>query len=65
MKGYDKNKKLYFKYWNINDLCGWAMSQTLPVNSFERVKVTYQFNESFIESCNEESDKRYFLSERY
>ena len=41
------------------------MSQTLPVNSFERVKVTYQFNESFIESCNEESDKRYFLSERY
>ena len=51
MKDYDKNKKLYLKYWDIN--------------SFERVKVTCQFNESFIESCNEESDKGYFLSKRY
>ena len=38
--------KSYLKYWDINNLCGRAMSQTLPVNGFERVKVTYQFNES-------------------
>ena len=27
MKDYDKNKKLsYIQYWDVNDLCGWAMS---------------------------------------
>ena len=29
MKDYDKNKKLsYPKYWEINNLYGWAMSQS-------------------------------------
>ena len=27
MKVYDKNKELsYYKYWNVNNLYGWAMS---------------------------------------
>ena len=37
------------------------MSQKLPVNNFEWIKDTSQFNEDFIKSYNEESDKGYFL----
>ena len=37
------------------------MSQKLSVNNFECVKNTFQFNEDFIKSYNEESDKGHFL----
>ena len=37
------------------------MSQKLPVNRFEWIKYTSQFNEGFIRNYNEESDERYFL----
>ena len=37
------------------------MSQNLPVNNFEWIKDTSQFNEDFIKNNNEESDERYFL----
>ena len=34
-KDYDKNKEsLYIQYWDVNNLCGWAISQKLPVNIF-------------------------------
>ena len=46
MKDYDKNKESsYVKYWGANNLCGWAMLQKLPVNTFEWIKDTFQFNE--------------------
>ena len=33
MKDYDKNKESqYIKYWNVNNLYGWTMSQKLSVN---------------------------------
>ena len=36
MNDYDKKKELsYLKYWDVNNLYGWAMSQELPVNNFE------------------------------
>ena len=37
------------------------MSQKHPVNKFEWIEDTSQFNEDFIKSYNEESDKDYFL----
>ena len=37
------------------------MSQPLPVNNFEWIKDTSQFNEDFIKTYNEESDKGYFI----
>ena len=62
MKDYDKNKKSsYLKYWDVNNLYGWAMSQKLLVNNSEWIKHTSQFNEDFIKSYNEETDEKCFL----
>ena len=61
-KGYDKNKELsYLKYWDINNLYRWAMSQKHAVNDFECIEETPQFNKDFIKYNNEESDEGYFL----
>ena len=58
MKDYDKNKESsYTQYWDVNDLYGWKMSQKLPINNFEWIKDTSQFNKDFIRNCNEESDE--------
>ena len=51
----------HLQYWDVNNLYGWAMSQKLPVNNFEWIKDTSQFNEDFIKNYNEESDEGYFL----
>ena len=62
MKIYDKNKELlYLKYWDVNNLYGWAMSQKLPVNNFESMEDTSKFNEDFIKNCDDGSDEGYFL----
>ena len=63
MKDYDKNKESsYLKYWDVNNLYGWAMPPKLPINKSERIKDTSQFNENFImKSYNEEGDEEYFL----
>ena len=37
------------------------MSQDLPVNNFKWVKYISKFDESFLKSYNEKSDKGYFL----
>ena len=49
MKDYDKNKEpSYLQYWDVNNLYGQAMLQKIPVNDFEWIKDTSQFNEDFI-----------------
>ena len=51
----------YLMYLDANNLYGWAMSQKLPVNGFKWVEKLSKFNERFIKSYNENSDKGYFL----
>ena len=47
-KDYDKIKESSCrKYWDVNNLYGWAMSQKLPVNNFEWIKEISQFKEDF------------------
>ena len=54
MKDYDTDRESsYLKYRDANNLYGWAMSQKLPINNFEWIKDTSQFNE--------ETDKGYLL----
>ena len=51
MKDYEKNKESsYCNNWVVNNLYGWATSQKLPVNSFEWIKDTSQFNKDFLKS---------------
>ena len=48
-------------YFDTNNLCGWTMSQKLPVNGFEWVKTLLKFHECFIKNWDENSDKGCFL----
>ena len=62
MKDYDKSKESsYLKYGDVSNLYGWEMSQKRPVNKFEWMEDTSQFNEYFIKNYNEESDEGFFL----
>ena len=39
MNDYDKHKEWSFlKYWEVNNLHGWSMSQKLPVNDLNGLK---------------------------
>ena len=49
MKDYDRNKESsYLQYCDVNNLYGCAMPQNLPVNNFESIEDTSQFNEDFV-----------------
>ena len=59
---YDKNRESsYIKYWDVNNLYGWAMSQKLPVNHFKWIEDISEFDETFLKSYNDESDEGYIL----
>ena len=62
MKDYDKNKSSYIQYWDVYNSYCWATSQKLPVNNFDWIKDTSQFNEDYIKkNYDEGSDEGYFL----
>ena len=61
IKDYNNKESSYLKYWHVNNLYDWAMSQNLPVNKFEWIEDTSPFNEDFIKNYNEQSDEGYFL----
>ena len=48
-------------YLDANNLYEWAMSQKLPVNGFKWKKNVSKFDEDFIKSYDEDSDKGYIL----
>ena len=61
MNNYNKNNECnfvacssaessYLMYLDAYNLCGWAMSQKLPVNGFKWIKKLSRFNENFIKS---------------
>ena len=45
----------------ISNLYGRAMPQKLPVDNFEGIKDTSQYNEDLIKSYNGENNEGYFL----
>ena len=58
MENYDENREpLNVKYWNVNDLYGWAMSQKLPAGYFKWLKNTSHLNKDFMRKQNEDNDK--------
>ena len=62
MNNYDKSiMSSFLIYLDANNLCGWAMSQKLPVGGLKYVEKLSKCNEKFIISYNENSDKGYFL----
>ena len=62
MKHYGKNEESsYLEYWDVNNLYRWATPQKLAVNDAKWVEDISEFNEDFIQSYNDESDKVYFL----
>ena len=62
MKNYDKSiDSSHLMYLDANNLYGLAMSQKLPVNGFKWENDLSRFNERFIKSYNENSNKGYFL----
>ena len=63
MKNYDKSiESSYLKYFDANNLYGWAMFQKLPMNGFMWYNDHLSdFTENFIKNCNENSDEGYLL----
>ena len=64
MKDYDQNKESScLQYWDVNNLYGWAMLQKLPIKNIKWVKdiLKAKFEESFVKSYNEESDKGFIF----
>ena len=62
MKDLDKDKESsYLKYWDLNNMYRWAMSQKLPVNDFKCVEDISEIDESFTKNYNEKNDEEYFL----
>ena len=62
MKYYDENEESSFlEYLEANSLYGWAMSEPLPVDGFDRIKDLSKIDEDFIKNCDENSDKGYTL----
>ena len=62
MKNYNKCiESIYLMYLDANNLCGWAISQRLPINGFKWENDVSVFNEDFIKNYDENNDVGYFL----
>ena len=62
MKYYHKRREyLYIKYWDVNNLYRWEMTQKLIVDISKWLEETSQFNEGYIKNYSKYSDAGYFL----
>ena len=62
MKDSDKNKESsYVKYWDVNHLKGWEVSQTLSVTNFMWVENTSESNKDFMKTTMKIVMKYIFL----
>ena len=62
MKKYNKNIELsYHMFLDENNLYGWAMFQTLPVNAFKWKKNVSKLDEKLIKNYDEYGNKEYIL----
>ena len=62
MKDYNKDEQESFlEYLDANNLYGWAMSEPLPVDGFNRIKDLSKIDEDFIRNYDKDSDKGYIL----
>ena len=62
MNNFDKSiKSSYIEFLYAINLYRWAMSQKVQVNGFKWVEKLSKFNEKFIKSYNENSNRGYFL----
>ena len=57
----EKKESLLLNYWDVNNLHGCAMPQNLPVDGFNWVLNTSQFNKDFMKICNKDKVAGYFL----
>ena len=59
---YDEYKELsYLSHSHVNNLYGLRMSQRFPFDGFKRVEESFQFNEHFTKSYNDDSNEGHFL----
>ena len=62
MKNYDENEKsLFLEYLDVNNLYGGAMSESLPINGFDRMEDLSKIDENCIENYDKDNDKGYIL----
>ena len=61
MKNYKDKEESFLQYLDDKNLCGWAMSQKLPVSSFKWKKNISKFTKEFIKNYDEDSNKGYIL----
>ena len=64
MKNCNKNiESSYIEYLDASNLCGWSMSEKLPVKDFKWIEKEElsKFNESFIKNYDENANVGYFL----
>ena len=58
---YDKSKKkVFLQYLDANNLSGYAMKKTLPLNGYKWADVS-KFTDDFIKNYDDEGDKEYLL----
>ena len=64
IKDYNLNvESSYLMYWDVSELYGWSVSKKLPVDGFKWIEKKSSFTLKFIQSYNDNSDKKEYILE--